>query len=185
VLIGRKSILGLVSLTIPGSLLSIGMMLSFAYASHFIYALGDIGQFEPLFLGIVVGSVLSSLVGYLAKSTWLVLSFETLVASLLLVSSYTFMMVDSLLLSGTLIFIVSLSMTSVQAPVATTMRLYRHDHSAPARAVFGVTQAVFAVLLVYVFSFYYVTNGQLDFFIGPVTMLTLSLVSFLILLRVR
>jgi hypothetical protein len=174
-----------VSLTIPGSLLSIGVLLSFAYASHLIYALGDIGQFQPLFLGIVVGSVLSSLVGYLAQSTWLVLSLETLVASLLLLSSYTFMMVDSLLLSGTLILLISLSMTSVQAPVATIMRLYRHDYSAPARAVFGLTQAVLAILFVYVFSFYYVTNGQLDFFIGPLALLTLSLVSFLILLRVR
>jgi hypothetical protein len=159
------------------------MLLWFAYVSHLIYALGDIGQFEPLFFGIVLGSILFSLVGYLAQSTWLILSFETLVASLLLVSSDIFMMVDSLLLAGTLILIISLSMTSVQAPVATIMRLHMQDYSAPARAVFGVTQAVLAILFVYVFSFYYVTNGQLDFFIGPLILLTLSLVSFFIFLR--
>lgn len=68
---------------------------------------------------IIAGSILFSIVGYMTKPTWLALSLETLVALLLLVSSYAIMVVNSLVLDGILILITSFAMTSVSAPVGT------------------------------------------------------------------
>jgi hypothetical protein len=184
-LIGRKSVLGLVSLVIPGSFFSTGILLSFAYSSQFLNTFGDIRQVEPEFLGIVVGSILFSLIGYLTRSSWIILSIETLVASLLFVASYIIIMVNSLVLNGTLIIVISLSMTSVFAPVVTILKFPAQKYSAPIRAIFGITHAVFSILLVYVFLYYYVTNGFLNFFMGPLILLVLSFVSFSVLVRVR
>jgi len=182
---GKKFVLGLVSLAIPGSFFSVGILLSFAYSSQLVSTIGDTRQLGPLFLGIVAGSVLFSLVGYLTRATWATLSFETLAASLLLVASYIIMVVNSLILGGTLILIISLSMTSILAPVGTILRLHKGGYSVPERVAFGVTQAVLSVLFVFVFALYYETGGEADFFVGPLILLILSLVSFSILLRAR
>lgn len=95
------------------------------------------------------------------------------------------MVVNSLVLDGTLIFVISLSMTSVSAPVGTLLRLSREGYSVPARALFGGTQAGITILSILVFALYYETDDQLNFFIGPLIFLVLSLVCFLILLRAR
>lgn len=121
----------------------------------------------------------------MTKPTWLALSLETLVALLLLVSSYAIMVVNSLVLDGILILITSFAMTSVSAPVGTMVRLHGQDYSARARATFGFVQAVLSILFVLVFSIYYETTGQTNFFTGPLALLVLSLVSSLVLLRVR
>ena len=65
------------------------------------------------------------------------------------------------------------------------LRLYRENYSVPARAAFGALQGVFSILFVLAFSIYYETNGQVIFFIGPLVLLAISLVSFLILSRVK
>jgi len=184
-LIGRRFLLGLTSLAVPGSFFSTAVLFLFAYSSQLVNTIGDTSQLIPLFVGIVVGCILFSLVGYMIRSTWLTLSLETLVAALLLISSYVVMVANSLVLDGTLILITSFAMTSVSAPVATMLRLHRQIYSAPARATFGVAQAALSILFVLVFSIYYETTGQVNFFIGPLILLLVSLVSFLILLRAR
>ena len=184
-MIGGRFFLGLASLAVPGSFFSTAVLFLFAYSSQLVNTVGDTSQLGPLFIGIVVGSILFSLVGYMIRSTWLTLSLETLLAVLLLVSSYVVMVANSLVLDGTLILLTSFAMTSVSAPVATILRLHRENYSAPARATFGVAQAVLSILFVLVFSIYYETTGQVNFFIGPLILLLVSLVSFLILLRTR
>jgi hypothetical protein len=184
-LVGRRFVLGLVSLPIPGSLFSTALLFLFAYWSQLVNTIGDTRQLGPLFLGIVAGSILFSFAGYLTRSTWLTISLETIVALLLLVSSYVVMAANSLVLGGTLILVISFAMTSVSAPVGTMLRFRRQNYSVPARVMFGATQAVLSILFVLVFSIYYETTGQINFFIGPLILLVLSLVSFLILLRVR
>ena len=41
------------------------------------------------------------------------------------------------------------------------------------------------ILFVFVYAFYYETSGQVDFFAGPLILLILSLVYFLVLLRLK
>ena len=184
-MIGRKFAWGFASLAIPGSIFSTALLFLFAYWSQLVNTIGDTRQLGPLFLGIVVGSVIFSLVGWLSRSTWFTLSLETIAALLLLVSSYALIAADSLVLNGTTILITSFAMTSVSAPVGTMLRLYRENYSVPARAAFGALQGVFSILFVLAFSIYYETNGQVIFFIGPLVLLAISLVSFLILSRVK
>ena len=184
-MIGKSFFLGLASIAIPGSIYSTAVLFLFAYSSQLVNTIGDTSQLVPLFIGIVVGSIIFSLLGYMIKSTWLTLSLETLVALLLLVSSYVVMVMNSLVLDGTLILVTSFAMTSVSAPIGTMLRLHRQNYSLPARAGFGVTQAVLSILFVLVFSIYYETTGQVNFFFGPLLLLLVSLVSFLILLRVK
>lgn len=179
---GKKSVLGLLSLAIPGSFLSTAILLSYGYSSQLVSTIGDTRQLDPLFLGIVVGSLLFSLAGYLARPTWPALSLETLVASLLLAASYAIMVANSLILDGTLILAVSFLITSPLAPVGTLLRLGRRSHSVPERVAFGVAQGALSILFVFVFAFYYETHGQVDFFVGPLVMLILSLVCTIILL---
>ena len=182
---GRKFVSGLASQAIPGSLFSTALLFLFAYSSQLVNTIGDTRQLGLLFLGIIVGSVLFSLAGYMVKSTWLTLSLETLVALLLLVSAYAIMIVNSLVLNGTLILITSFAMTSASAPVGTLLRLHRQNYSAPSRATFGVVQGILSILFVLVFSIYYEGTGQINFFIGPLVLLFLSLASFLVILRVK
>lgn len=179
----RKSLAGLAGFALPGSLFSAGTLLWFGYASQLVYTIGDTRQLEPLFLGIIAGSMVFSLVGYLTRPTLAVLSLETLVASLLLAASYATMALNSFVLGGTLILGVSFAMTSALAPVGTLLRLNRRNYSAPARAAFGTAQGLLTILLVFLYAFYYETGGQLNFFVGPLVLLLLSLVSFLVLLR--
>lgn len=181
----KRPVLGLVSLALPGSLLSVGVLLSFGYASQLVYTIGDTRQLEPLFLGIVAGSVIFSLVGYLTKPTLTVLSLETLDASLLLAASYAVMVMNSLVLGGGPVLVISFAMTSVLSPVGTLLRLNRQGYSASARVAFGLAQALLTIFFVFVYSFYYVTSGQTDFFAGPVILLTLSLISSVMLLRAK
>ena len=130
----RRSLQGLTSLALPGSLFSTGVLLWFGYSSQLVYTIGDTRQLLPLFLGIIVGSILFSLVGYLASPTRMVLSLETLVAALLLLGSYATMALDSLVLDGTMIWVVSLAMTSALAPVGTLLRLNGKVYTTPVRA---------------------------------------------------
>jgi len=182
---GRKFAWGFASLAVPGSIFSTALLFLFAYWSQLVNTIGDTRQLVPLFLGIVVGSIIFSLAGWLSRSTWFTLSLETIVVILLLASSYALMTADSLVLDGTTILITSFAMTSVSAPVGTLLRLYRENYSVPARAALGALQGVLSILFVLAFSIYYETNGQVDFFIGPLVLLAISLVSFLILSRVK
>ena len=182
---GKRFFLGLVSLAVPGSFFSTSILFLFAYSSQLVDTIGDTRQLGPLFLGIVVGTVLFSLVGYMVRSSRLTLSLETIVAMILLLSSYALMEVHSLILNGTLILITSFAMTSVSAPVVALLRLNRQDYSAPVRATFGAAQGILSILFVLIFSIYYETTGQVNFFIGPLILLVASLASSLILLRVR
>jgi len=184
-LIGGKFARGLVSLAVPGSIYSTALLFLFAYWSQLVNTIGDTRQLEPLLLGIIMGSVIFSLVGWLSRPTSFALSLETIVAILLLISSYALMTADSLVLNGTTILISSFALTSISAPVGTMLRLYRENYSVPTRAVFGVSQGVLSILFVLVFAIYYETNGQVNFFIGPLVLLVISLVSFLILSRVK
>jgi len=184
-LIGRKFAWGFASLAVPGSIFCSALLFLFAYWSQLVNTIGDTRQLGPLFLGIVMGSMIFSLVGWLSRSTWFTLSLETIVALLLLVSSYALMTADSLVLGGTTILVTSFALTSVSAPVGTALRLYRENYSVPTRSAFGVLQGVLSILFVLVFSVYYETNGQVNFFIGPLVLLAVSLVCFLILSRVK
>ena len=184
-MIGGKFARGFVSLAVPGSVFSTALLFLFAYWSQLVNTIGDTRQLGPLLLGIIVGSVIFSLVGWLSRPTSFALSIETIVAMFLLVSSYALMTTDSLVLDGTAILITSFALTSVSAPVGTMLRLYRENYSVPARAAFGALQGVLSILFILVFSIYYETNGQVDFFIGPLVLLAISLVSFLILSRVK
>lgn len=177
----KKFVLGLLGIAIPGSFFSTALLLSFGYSSQLVYTIGDIRQLDPLLLGIIVGSVFFSLVGYLSRPTWLILSVETLVSLLLLGAAYALMAVNSLILDETLILVISLLMTSVCAPVGTILRLRRGSYSIPSRAAFGIIQATLLVLFVLFYSIYYETSGQVDFFVGPLVFLFLSFVSFLVL----
>lgn len=151
----RSLLFGLGSLAIPASHFSTATLLSYGYASQLLYTIGDTRQLDPLFLGVVIGSVLFSLVGFLARSTWRVLLYEIIVASFLLAASYFAMLIDSPVLDGTLIFVISLSMTSVSAPITRLLRRSRNGYSSPARALFGATQAGVTILSIFLFALYY------------------------------
>jgi hypothetical protein len=181
----RNLLFGLGSLAVPASFFSTAVLLSYGYASQLVYTIGDTSQLDPLFLGVVLGSILFSVAGFVARSTWRVLLYETIIASVLLAASYAAMVADSLVLGGTLIFVVSLSMTSVSAPAGTLLRLSREAYSVRARALLGAAQAGITILSIFVFALYYEENGQLNFFIGPMIFLVISLVCFLILLRAK
>jgi hypothetical protein len=177
----KRFVIGLLGIAIPGSFFSTALLLSFGYSSQLVYTIGDVRQLDPLLLGIIAGSIFFSLVGYLSRPTWLVISVETLVSLLLLGASYALMVANSLILDGTFILVISLLMTSVCAPVGTILRFRRVSYSIPSRVVFGITQAVLLVLFVLFYSIYYETGGQVDFFIGPMIFLLLSFISFVIL----
>lgn len=181
----RGYALGLVSSAVPGALFSAGVLFSYGYASQLVYTIGDTRQLVPLFLGIILGSTLFSLVGYLVRSTYQVLAAETAAASLLLVVSYGVMAASAFVLDGTLVFLVSLAMTSALAPIGTILRLNRRVHSVAARATFGVAQAALTILLVFAFAFYYETHGQIGFFVYPLALFSLSIAASLALLRAR
>ncbi|MDG7029447.1 MAG: hypothetical protein JRN38_04280 [Nitrososphaerota archaeon] len=181
----RKSISGLAVFSLAGSLFSTGLLLWFGYASQLVYTIGDTRQLGPLFLGIIAGSMLFSLVGYLTRPTLSALVLEALAASLLLAVSYSAMVLDSFVLGGTMVLAVSFAMSSALAPVGTLLRLGRGPHSLPMRATFGTVQGLLTILFVFLYAYHYEANGQLDFYVGPLVLLALSLLSSMVLMRVR
>lgn len=179
----RRTLLGLAGLSVPGALFSTGVLLWFGYASQLVDTIGDTRQLGPLFLGVVAGSIIFSLIGYFVRASTTPVAVGTVAALLVLAISYVVMADESFVLDGALTFAVSFAMTSPLAPIGMALRLFREEYSRAVRVLMGATQALLTILLVFVYAFYYETNGQLDFYQGPLVMLALSIAAFLVLSR--
>jgi hypothetical protein len=176
---------GVLLKSVPGSLFSTALLLSYAYASQLIYTIGDVRQLGPLFLGVVVGAVLYSLVAFLLKPTYGLLLTATAVSSVLLTAAYLMMVRYSFVLDGTIILVVTLMLTSIYLPVGIFLDLGRPAHLTGGRAILGVSQSLLSILFILLFSIYYEETGQLNFYFGPLIFLLLSLISFFVILAVN
>lgn len=160
---------------LTASLFSTGVLLTYGYASQMIFTVGDVRQLEPLFLGVIVGVLFFSLLSYVLRADRRYLGAGVIVSVILLVSAYAIIVVNNWVLGGTLLLVISIMMTSVYLPVSTFVNLDRNEFSFGARMVFGILQSVFSILFILVYAVYYELTGQMNFYIGPVIFLLLSL----------
>ena len=179
---GRGSFIsGLVRGSFPAALLTTGIVFTFGYATGVIFTIGDTRQLIPVFAGIIVGSILFSIVGFVIKSNKLNLLTLTLLSVLFLLVAYVIVFLNSLVIDNTNFLIIAFLMSSPAMAVSQLTGLSSKSYSVLSKVSFGAVQAVFIILLVFVFSIEYEMYGQINLYFGPLLFLLLSIIYLAVL----
>ncbi|MGC8562702.1 MAG: hypothetical protein ACP5UZ_05790 [Thermoplasmata archaeon] len=167
---------GLVRGSFPASLLTTGIVFTFGYATGVIFTIGDTRQLIPVFAGIIIGSILFSIVGFVIKTNKLNLLTLTLLSVLFLVVAYVIIFLNSLVIDNTNFLIIAFLMSSPAMAVSQLMGLSSKSYSVFSKISFGAVQAVLTILLVFVFSLEYELHGQVNLYFGPLIFLLLAII---------
>lgn len=172
----RKFITGLARGSFPAALLTTGIVFTFGYATGVIFTIGDTRQLIPVFAGIIIGSLLFSIVGFVMKSDKMNLLTLTLLSLLFLAVAYVIIFLNSLVIDGTNFLIIAFLMSSPAMAVSQLMRLSSKNYSVVSKLSFGLVQAVLIILFVFAFALEYELHGQVNLYFGPLIFLLLSIV---------
>ena len=171
-----KFLSGLALVTVPAAIFTSGVVLTYGYASGLIFSIGDTRQLIPIFTGIIIGSIIFSLIGFLLKSSLQNLLSLTVLTVILLVASSVIMYLNSLVLSSTNAMIVSLLMSSPAMTISQLLRGRSEVFSRVARLVFGAVQGILIIVFIFVYALIYELQGQVNLYQGPMIFLVVSLV---------
>lgn len=165
---------GLVTEPIPASILTAGIVLTYGYVSGMIYGVGDPRQLTPIFAGIIVGTIVFSLIGFALKPARSSLLSLTILSVVFLVAGYAIIFFNSFALDNTNIMIVAFLITSPAMAVSQLVARSDVHFSIPVRLTFGSVQAVLVIVFIFVYAFEYELQGQLNLYLGPLIFLLLS-----------
>ena len=171
-----KFLSGLALVPIPAAIFTSGVVLTYGYASGLIFSIGDTRQLTPIFTGIIIGSIIFSLIGFLLKSSLQNLLSLTVLTVILLVASSVIIYLNSLVLNGTNAMIVSLLMGSPAMAISQLLRSRSEVFSRVARLVFGAVQGILIIVFIFVYAVIYELQGQVNLYLGPLIFLVVSLV---------
>lgn len=169
-----KLLSGLVRGSIPASLFTAGIILTYGYVTGLIYSVGDPRQLTPIFAGIIFGTIVFSLVGFGLKRTRSNLLSLTILSTVFLIAAYGTIFLYSLAVNNTDILIVAFLITS---PAMAVSQLIGDSHlrfSFPTRLILGSVQAILVIVFVFVFALEYELQGQVNLYLGPLIFLLLS-----------
>lgn len=171
-----KFLSGLAVVPIPVAIFTSGVVLTYGYASGLIFSIGDTRQLIPIFTGIIIGSIIFSLIGFLLKSSLQNLLSLTVLTVILLVTSSVIIYLNSLVLNSTNAMIVSLLMGSPAMAISQLLRSRSEVFSRVARLVFGAVQGILIIVFIFVYAVIYELQGQVNLYLGPLIFLVVSLV---------
>lgn len=171
-----KFLSGVALVPIPAAIFTSGVVLTYGYASGLIFSIGDTRQLIPIFTGIIIGSIIFSLIGFLLKSSLQNLLSLTVLTVILLVTSSVIIYLNSLVLNGTNAMIVSLLMGSPAMAISQLLRGRSEVFSRVARLVFGAVQGILIIVFIFVYALIYELQGQVNLHLGPLIFLVVSLV---------
>ncbi len=171
-----KFLSGLAVVPIPVAIFTSGVVLTYGYASGLIFSIGDTRQLTPIFTGIIIGSIIFSLIGFLLKSSLQNLLSLTVLTVILLVASSVIIYLNSLVLNSTNAMIVSLLMGSPAMAISQLLRSRSEVFSRVARLVFGAVQGILIIVFIFVYAVIYELQGQVNLYLGPLIFLVVSLV---------
>ena len=171
-----KFLSGLALVPIPAAIFTSGVVLTYGYASGLIFSIGDTRQLTPIFTGIIIGSIIFSLIGFLLKSSLQNLLSLTVLTVILLVASSVIIYLNSLVLNSTNAMIVSLLMGSPAMAISQLLRSRSEVFSRVARLVFGAVQGILIIVFIFVYAVIYELQGQVNLYLGPLIFLVVSLV---------
>ena len=171
-----KFLSGLALVPIPAAIFTSGVVLTYGYASGLIFSIGDTRQLTPIFTGIIIGSIIFSLIGFLLKSSLQNLLSLTVLTVILLVASSVIIYLNSLVLNSTNAMIVSLLMGSPAMAISQLLRSRSEVFSRVARLVFGAVQGILIIVFIFVYALIYELQGQVNLYLGPLIFLVVSLV---------
>ena len=171
-----KFLSGLALVPIPAAIFTSGVVLTYGYASGLIFSIGDTRQLTPIFTGIIIGSIIFSLSGFLLKSSLQNLLSLTVLTVILLVASSVIIYLNSLVLNSTNAMIVSILMGSPAMAISQLLRSRSEVFSRVARLVFGAVQGILIIVFIFVYALIYELQGQVNLYLGPLIFLVVSLV---------
>ena len=171
-----KFLSGLALVPIPAAIFTSGVVLTYGYASGLIFSIGDTRQLTPIFTGIIIGSIIFSLSGFLLKSSLQNLLSLTVLTVILLVASSVIIYLNSLVLNSTNAMIVSILMGSPAMAISQLLRSRSEVFSRVARLVFGAVQGILIIIFIFVYAVIYELQGQVNLYLGPLIFLVVSLV---------
>ena len=171
-----KFLSGIALVPIPAAIFTSGVVLTYGYASGLIFSIGDTRQLTPIFTGIIIGSIIFSLIGFLLKSSLQNLLSLTVLTVILLVASSVIIYLNSLVLNSTNAMIVSLLMGSPAMAISQLLRSRSEVFSRVARLVFGAVQGILIIVFIFVYAVIYELQGQVNLYLGPLIFLVVSLV---------
>ncbi len=176
----KKVLSGLLRQPIPASLFTTGIVLTYGYASGLIFSIGDTKQLIPIFLGIILGSVVFSLLGFVIRLGVAGLIYVTAISVVLLAASYVLIIINSLALNSIEMVVVAFLMGSPATPVSLLVRNKSRDFSRSTRLMFGSLQAMLVILFIFAYSLIYELQGQVNLYLGPLIFLVISLLYLLV-----
>ena len=171
-----KVFAGLAFVPVPAAIFTSGVVLTYGYASGLIFSIGDTRQLIPIFTGIIIGSIIFSLIGFILKSSLQNLLSLTVLTVILLVASSVIIYLNSLVLNSTNAMIVSLLMGSPAMAISQLLRSRSEVFSRVARLVFGAVQGILIIVFIFVYAVIYELQGQVNLYLGPLIFLVVSLV---------
>lgn len=171
-----KTLSGLIREPIPASIFTTGIVLTYAYATGYIFSIGDPRQLTPVLTGLIVGSILFSLIGFAVSPTRIGLLSLTVLSSIFLIVAYVIIFLNSLVLNNTNLLLVAFLMSTPAMPVSQLVGRLSSHFSIGRRLLFGSVEGVLIIVLVFAFALEYEMNGQINFYLGPLLFLSISLV---------
>jgi hypothetical protein len=171
---GSKLLSDLVRVSIPASVFTTGIVLTYGYVTGLIYSVGDPRQLTPIFAGIIFGTIVFSLVGFGLKRTRSNLLSLTILSIVFLVAAYGIIFLNSLAVNNTDILIVAFLITSPAMVVSQFIGNSNLRFSLLTRLILGSVQAILVIVLVFVFALEYELQGQVNLYLGPLIFLLVS-----------
>ena len=176
---GSRVASGLLKGAIPASLFTSGILLAYGYATGLIYSVGDPRQLTPILLGIILGTVVFSMLGFSLKPGRTNLISLSLLSAVLLISAYSIIYLNSYALSNGSITVVAFLISSPSMAVSQLVGRSLKVLPPALRLSLGTIQAVLVILLVFVYALEYELHGQVDLYLGPLIFLTASVIYFI------
>ncbi|MEM0135240.1 MAG: hypothetical protein QXU18_08465 [Thermoplasmatales archaeon] len=174
---------GIIRVPVPASLFTTGIVLTFGYATQLIYTVGDTRQLTPIFAGLIIGTIIFSLVGTLIKFTRKNLLSLTLLSGIFLIAAFAIIYVNSLVISNSNLFLIAFLIGSPAMAVSQLVGSLVQPISTLRRAIFGSVQAVLIITFIFVYALEYELRGQVALYIGPLIFLIISLL-YLALIKI-
>lgn len=148
---GKK---GLILLAFYSALFSIFAVLTVAYSLNLIYLIGDERQNLPLFLGLILGSLIFSLLASVKR----VLIPDILVAALSVSVAAYLIFSKSMVIDNLELFISSFLITSPLMPVNAYFIRYREKFTV--RLSFSILTTAFFLIIIAAFAIFYMYSNQ-------------------------
>ncbi|MEM0185386.1 MAG: alkaline phosphatase family protein [Thermoplasmata archaeon] len=138
------------------SIVSTFLILTIAYSINLIYLIGDERQEFPLFLGIILGSILFSYGGMIAKRKFI--PYGIVISLLLIMAALLIILYNSFVINNTELFLISFMIISPLLPI---VQLFNSNNmTIKSRILFSTITFLIFMLFIFTFSIAYTLSSQ-------------------------